>query len=168
MTTDEFWNVMDGVKQRSPEQSERATTLAEELKKRTPEQVEEFFRLYLETVDKAYSWELWGAAYVMMGGCSDDSFDYFRDWLISEGRSTYESAIRDPDSLAETGRLVEFPELEELRYVPLAVYEEKTGRELRYPSTSGPFEPTGESWAEDTVYLNYPRLSEMYLENPLG
>ena len=26
----------------------------------------------------SYDWGLWGAAYVIDGGCSDDNFDYFR------------------------------------------------------------------------------------------
>jgi hypothetical protein len=28
----------------------------------------------------------WGAAYLANGGCSDDGFDYFRGWLIGQGR----------------------------------------------------------------------------------
>lgn len=29
---------------------------------------------------------LWAAAYIANGGCSDDGFDYFRGWLIAQGR----------------------------------------------------------------------------------
>ncbi|MEZ0112856.1 hypothetical protein ABH920_006880 [Catenulispora sp. EB89] len=43
---------------------------------------------------------LWAAAYVINGGCSDDGFDYFRGWLILQGRELFEQALRDPDSLA--------------------------------------------------------------------
>ena len=28
------------------------------------------------------------------------SFDYSRDWLISEGQSVYEAAVEDPETLA--------------------------------------------------------------------
>ncbi len=30
--------------------------------------------------------DLWGAAWVLLGGASDDAFDYFRCWLIGQGR----------------------------------------------------------------------------------
>lgn len=43
---------------------------------------------------------LWGAAYLMNGGCSDDGFLYWRCWLLAQGRDVYESAMNDPDSLA--------------------------------------------------------------------
>jgi hypothetical protein len=42
----------------------------------------------------------WGAAYLANGGCSDDGFDYFRGWLIGQGRKVYETVLADPDSLA--------------------------------------------------------------------
>ena len=37
-------------------------------------------------MDDSYRWDLWGAAYLANGGCSDDGFDYFRGWLIGQGR----------------------------------------------------------------------------------
>ena len=49
----------------------------------------------------AYTWELWGAAYVIQGGCSDDSFSDFRATLISLGREVYSKALADPESLAD-------------------------------------------------------------------
>ncbi|MFJ9430275.1 DUF4240 domain-containing protein [Streptomyces sp. NPDC101490] len=44
---------------------------------------------------------LWAAAYTANGGCSDDGFDYFRGWLIAQGREVFERAVADPDTLAE-------------------------------------------------------------------
>lgn len=43
---------------------------------------------------------LWAAAYLINGGCSDDGFDYFRGWLITQGREVFDRAVADPDSLA--------------------------------------------------------------------
>lgn len=45
-------------------------------------------------------WTIMGAAVLINAGCSDDGFDYFRGWLIGQGRAVYEAAVRDPDSLA--------------------------------------------------------------------
>ncbi|MFF1299393.1 MULTISPECIES: DUF4240 domain-containing protein [unclassified Streptomyces] len=49
----------------------------------------------------SYTNPLWAAAYVINGGCSDDGFDYFRGWLIAQGREVFERIVADPDALAE-------------------------------------------------------------------
>lgn len=53
-----------------------------------------------EVNDEAYRWDLWAAAYLINGGCSDDGFDYFRGWLMAQGRQVWDDALADPDSLA--------------------------------------------------------------------
>ncbi|MGE7387019.1 DUF4240 domain-containing protein [Streptomyces sp. NPDC004126] len=49
----------------------------------------------------SYTQPLWAAAYLANGGCSDDGFDYFRGWLIAQGRDVFERVVADPDALAE-------------------------------------------------------------------
>ncbi len=56
----------------------------------------------------AYKQKLWAAAAAMMNGCSDDSFDYFRGWLIAQGKDVYLAALRDPDSLADVEAVKRF------------------------------------------------------------
>jgi hypothetical protein len=48
----------------------------------------------------SYQWDLWGAAYLLNGGCSDDGFEYFRGWLIAQGRDVFDRTLEDPDVLA--------------------------------------------------------------------
>lgn len=80
-----------------------------------------------------YRSSLWGAAYIIKGGCSDDSFDYFRAWLIAQGMEVYHNAIKNPECLAdylesEEGNSDSFFEFEELLYVSLIAYEKvRTG-----------------------------------------
>jgi hypothetical protein len=50
---------------------------------------------------RSYVAQLWAAAFVINGGCSDDGFEYFRGWLITRGREVFERALADPDSLAD-------------------------------------------------------------------
>jgi hypothetical protein len=54
-----------------------------------------------DVTDAAYGWTVWGAAYLVEGGCSDDGFMDFRDGLILAGRGTFERVVADPDSLAD-------------------------------------------------------------------
>ena len=60
------------------------------------------FQAFLDQAcDRAFTWGLRGAAMrIFCGWCSDDSFEYFRLWLIGRGRMTFERAITMPDSLA--------------------------------------------------------------------
>ncbi|WBQ05233.1 DUF4240 domain-containing protein [Kribbella sp. CA-293567] len=50
---------------------------------------------------ESYRWDLWGAAYLINEGVSDDGFDYFRGWLLAQGQEVWEAALADPDSLAD-------------------------------------------------------------------
>jgi hypothetical protein len=50
-------------------------------------------------MDKAYRRDLKAAAYVVMSGCSDDCFMDFRKWLVTRGKSVYQAALENPDSL---------------------------------------------------------------------
>jgi hypothetical protein len=50
---------------------------------------------------ESYRTDLWGAAYLINGGCSGDGFEYFRGWLLVQGRAVYERVVADPDALAD-------------------------------------------------------------------
>lgn len=161
MTEDEFWRIMDATRLAAARIEDRPEALRSQLDELSSEAIATFHEHYLDQVERAYRWDLWGAAYVILGGCSDDSFDYFRDWLISEGRDVFEAALADPDSIAELDD-VDDAELEELRYVAHEVFEAKTGE----PLVGGPrdinADPAGEEWDEDDVESLYPNLAEKY------
>ena len=58
------------------------------------------FRLYTDKLlYDTYNSEMWCAGYIMNEGCSDDSFEYFRNWVISRGKDTYLKAKENPDYL---------------------------------------------------------------------
>lgn len=84
----------------------------------------------------SYLSPLWAAAYVINGGCSDDSFEYFRGWLILQGRSVFEGALDNPDSLADLPAVCAAVmrqhslQHEETLYTAAEAYEAATGHEL--------------------------------------
>lgn len=53
----------------------------------------------VELYRKALTSDLWAAVYVARGGCGDDSFHYFRCWLVKQGKSIYYNVLNNPDSL---------------------------------------------------------------------
>lgn len=159
MTEGEFWKTIELAKSDAPET--QIALLSAELEKQEPANIAAFQTIYNALLDRAYRWNLWGAAYVINGGCSDDGFDYFCDWLISKGRVVYEAAVSNPESLADTD-LSGDREFEELRYVAGDVYQSKVGRKMDV-SASDRTDPVGEPFDEDTVADQYPRLAEIAL-----
>ena len=156
-----FWKIIEDSKSMSSNSYKRPDALRAALDKLSPDEIQSFQEAYIALVYNAYTWPLWGAAYVMNGGCSDDCFDYFRDWLISEGQSVYEPAVEDPETLAKLDGADEF-ELEEFRYVADEVYEAKTGRAMQPNLPEYPGNPSGDAWDEDAVDKLYPKLAAKY------
>ncbi len=109
----------------------------------------------------SYKWDLWGAAYLINGGCSDDGFDYFCDFLISEGKEAYEEALANPDSLSELND-IEDADLEEYRYSIDEAYEELTDEEMPNETIEFPKEPKGQQWVEDDLLKMFPQLAAKY------
>lgn len=149
----------------------------------------DFYEHLTELCVAAYRGDLWSmAALIFEGFCSDDSFLYFRLWLVAQGKTVYEAALADPDSLAahppvrvlaskpmrdwvEDG---EWPWLESLLYVALYAYEGKTGedfdeafdarREDVLRGSEG--DPAGEFWDfgdHADIRRRAPRLAELFL-----
>jgi hypothetical protein len=98
MTLDEFWEHIHVTKCEPPRLHAKALT--ERLATLPTGEILDFDHWWDLLHREADDWTLWGAAYLMNGGCSDDGFHYFRDWLLLQGRDFYRAAVADPDSLA--------------------------------------------------------------------
>jgi Protein of unknown function (DUF4240) len=96
-----FWDIVRKGCPRDVEVEDWDDTLVEVLTELPPEEIVAFDRMLDDKADAAYSNDLWGAAYLINGGASDDGFYYFRLWLIGMGKKVYEAALADPDSLAD-------------------------------------------------------------------
>jgi hypothetical protein len=104
----------------------------------------------------------------MNGGCSDDSFDDFRAWLMSQGRRRFEYALKDPDTLARIGgprRALDWIELAELTYLAREAYEQKTGQEMPDSILQGTARLELSEWDFDNdteMKKRYPKLFAKY------
>jgi hypothetical protein len=158
----EFWGIVGAAREAAGSDVEaRVTALERELNKLPLGAVQAFQVKYDEMIRRANRWDLWGAAYLMNGGCSDDGFRYFCHWLISEGQVVFERALADPDSLVEVPHM-EYFELEAFAYVALKVFESKGGGELERDFSIELTAPIGEEWEEEQVPLLFPRLAQAY------
>ncbi|OWK36489.1 DUF4240 domain-containing protein [Fimbriiglobus ruber] len=97
MTQDEFWQHIRATRRLDSE--EQAERLANRLAKLPVAEILAFGRWWHLMHVKSRTWKLWGAAYLINGGCSDDGFEYFRSWLILQGRKVFEAAMKDPETL---------------------------------------------------------------------
>jgi|SRR5450756_1863089 len=163
MTLDQFWNLVEKVHVASGGDMDKKCALLDAGLRRLPlDEVRSFHAHFYECQDRAYSWELWAAAYIIGGGCSDDAFSDFRSTLISMGRQTFEQALDDPQSLADIDYDAEIAHYEGYQYVPTTV-ETELGNGQDFPrSRPHPKEPAGEAWDEDKVAELYPKLAEKY------
>ncbi|MFD3441046.1 DUF4240 domain-containing protein [Streptomyces sp. NPDC058685] len=104
MDTEEFWNLMEQARGRAADPTDaediarRATAL---LAAREPQQILDAQQILWDLMAASYKAPLWAAAYLINGGCSDDGFDYFRGWLIAQGRTAFEQVVDDADRLAD-------------------------------------------------------------------
>lgn len=177
MPVDRFWRLIDETTQYEADPERQIQAMHEILRALSLPEIEAFERRFQREQRRAYTWDLWGAAYLINGGASDDGFEYFQRWLISRGRAVFETAIAHPDSLGDAlapgTRDYEF---EEFATVASTAWAEKTGivpwsdPQARYPYRSIPpaSEPAGVPFKEDDVYLakRYPKLWARFGTSP--
>ena len=105
MTLDEFWEHIHKSKRKDPDAHvERLTARLAKLK---PAEIIDFDHWWGVMKAESYNWDLWGAAYLINGGCSDDGFTDFRSWLILQGRDVFQAALTNPDAALAALRVEE-------------------------------------------------------------
>ena len=155
---DRFWAIV-GVPSTSDDEA-RAAAIEHRLSARTVPEVVLFDAILRTQLARSYTVELWGACYLVQGGCSDDGFEYFRLGLIVEGRAVYEAALRDPESIAALPEPRVTLEHESLAYVANLVHRAKTGMELPADGIRV-YPPIKERWDFDNaaeMKRRYPKL----------
>lgn len=170
MTIDEFWNIIDKAKH-TMQPEKKIEIVTQKLKKLSPEEIVSYQRHFDTLHSRAYKWDLWGAIYLLHGGCGDDSFMDFRYSLISMGKEVYSNALANPDSLAnwelnddEDERDEEFFN-EGFGYIAIEVYKEKTEEEIYdYREDIDKEENLGEEWNFDDRNECMKRLPKLTMK----
>ncbi|HET6531749.1 MAG TPA: DUF4240 domain-containing protein [Actinoplanes sp.] len=176
MRTDDFWAVIARATADRPESpDEVAKRAVGELATRDPAEIVAWGR-HLDKVMAASGREdLWAAAYLINGGCSDDGFDHFRGWLIANGREVLARAVAEPDTLADvpavrraaaTGAVFE---AEEVLTIAERAYEQATGGELPPSQVRWSKPDAAELWDFDDeaeMGRRLPRLAALFLQPP--
>ena len=129
MEKDKFWKIIEISKSKSLGNYEKQQSeLEKELTKLTANEVLEFDNKFRTLRGEIYNWSFWAAAYIINGGCSDDCFSDFRGWLIGQGKSIFESAVQNIETLSQLKHTND-GDWEGLSYIPTDIYEKKTGND---------------------------------------
>jgi hypothetical protein len=128
---DLYWSIIETSLKNTSNQDDQEEFLINEIGKLTPKQMIGFRLRTDKLLYDTYNSEMWCAGYIMNGGCSDDGFEYFRNWVISRGKDTYYKAKQNPDYLInEVDEEYEMYDFEGFWYVALEAFKQKTGKDL--------------------------------------
>ena len=161
-----FWRLVAETRAAAGNDTGRQSQLLEARLRQLPAQQIAGFERIRRSLDRGiYTWDVWGAAYVIEDGCSDDCFRDFRGYVISLGRRPYEAALRNPDALAPVINDAETGDWENADDVAPDAYQGVADEDIPGDSSDLSGNPRGTPWDDDQVEAlvrRYPRLAARF------
>jgi len=154
-----FWELIETAKQNSQSSHKQLDLLLTALETFKAAEIKKFLLTLNGKMDALLHWDVWALAYLLMGGCSDDAFEYFRSWVILQGRRFVAVVLDDIQKLEHipTGSFL----VEELLSIPKLAYENRSGKPLRMAKRK-PAQVKGKQWEEPDLQIRYPILYKRY------
>jgi hypothetical protein len=157
MTEDVFWELIDhGLGHQSI--GERLETLPDRLALFKPAEIRKFDQILRELDNAVYRTDIWALAYLLRGGCSDDSFDDFRGWLILQGRKVFETTSAEPDNFEVALYRGESGGMNALLDAAPTAYELRDGKSMK-PVKAPPLELKGPAMDEEKLADHLPNIA---------
>ncbi|QEC67010.1 DUF4240 domain-containing protein [Panacibacter ginsenosidivorans] len=159
MLEENFWNIIHSAGREAKGNYQlQCNLLTEKLELLSTEEIIKFNRLFSLLMAKSFSYKIWEAAYALNGGCSDDAFEYFRSWLIAQGRNKFYWTLRYPRLLFLFGVKEMIVNYEGIDYCSRDAFENKTGNDI--PDTFDiDYADGGELFKENAAFFKYPELA---------
>ncbi|WP_053733961.1 DUF4240 domain-containing protein [Nocardia sp. NRRL S-836] len=176
MDSNTFWKLIADARATVPDPSDCCAVVAATkslLAPLPPGEIVSAQQVLWDVMAFSYSNPLWAAAYVINGGCSDDGFDYFRGWLLTQGEAVYTTAVASPDSLADLPAVVaaaesgdEF-ECQEALTIAWDAHLTATGMRLPQDAFTIRYPDLDPDWSfdfddESEMARRLPRLASLY------
>ncbi|MFE1896514.1 DUF4240 domain-containing protein [Streptomyces yangpuensis] len=187
MNIDEFWGVVEAARSAATADTPFAEALVDELAGRSRAEILGYQERFDDVHAAVYRWDVWAAAYLIGGGCSDDSFMDFRAGLVALGRDWYEKAAACPDRLAGHPVVIDGARTwcgetvfdEDVNYAAAHAFERLTGDEDAFYKAWNAYVTPGRGCREEDVDMGedydfddleemrrrLPRLSALYLSD---
>jgi hypothetical protein len=162
-TDDLFWQLVARTRSAAGvDTGEQTGLLKDQLSGLAPEKIIAFERWWRSLDRQLYTWGMWGAAYVIEDGCSDDCFRDFRAYVILLGRDAVNRALRNPDLLAPIVKDSETGDWEGADDVAPDAYSTATGNDFPFDTSDLSGTPRGRPWSENdlpALLHRFPRLA---------
>ncbi|KAF2338827.1 DUF4240 domain-containing protein [Flavobacterium ginsenosidimutans] len=172
MDETEFWKIIDySIANSKNDNLEQEKRIVEKLSAYSPEHIIEFEIILRQLIIQADDFKIMAAQKIIEGYVSDDSYLYFRCWLIGKGEKIYNGTIKNPDFLSESISPDDEFNFEGLLYVSTEAYKIKTGKikeDATFPRDVAYLKgldydfgapPTkGADWKEEDLPTTYPKL----------
>jgi hypothetical protein len=181
MDHDQFWTLVETSRLGGDDCQQHTERLTVALRALPPSEIKAFDTIRWQLLAELYRWDLWGVSSLLIGTDSEDGFEYFRGWLLGQGRTVFEAAVRDPDSLAEHPSVQALAQhsllspfrcefmCESLLYVAYVAYQAVTGKQLELTDVELAqlpvvHDPVGQPYPEDAAgwRRQYPRLWRLF------
>ncbi len=154
---DLYWKIISESLRHSENQDDQEHSLIAQIQHLSPTEMIGFRLRTDMLLHETYTSEMWCAAYIINGGCSDDGFEYFRNWVISRGKDVFYKAKDNPDSLvSQVGDETGLYDFESFWYVALEAFSKSTGKELydyvdndKMPYGEGKYPEIEFNWKEE-------------------
>ncbi|GAB2964792.1 hypothetical protein GCM10027048_37820 [Hymenobacter coalescens] len=152
----DFWLLVDAARGGLATDAEQLATLGETLARLDTVQIRRFNRTLRYLLRASDDADLAQAAAAVNGSCNAVSFEYFRGWLIAQGRDKFYWTLRHPRLLLLSGRAERVQGYEGLGYVAPARYRDQTGRRL--PAAPKPAAAPRPAGFDKAARWRYPEL----------
>jgi hypothetical protein len=160
-----FWTLIDESRSAAGKDTSKQSELLKlRLEKLSPQAIVDFSRFRHQLDQRAYTYKMWGAAYTIEDGCSDDCFRDFRGYVISLGRGPYEAAMSNPDSLASVAENPDTGNWSNADDVAPDVYSSVTSNDWPLNDTDLSGRPSGTPFGQNRADLTraYPQLAARF------
>ncbi|GAB2966522.1 hypothetical protein GCM10027048_41270 [Hymenobacter coalescens] len=129
LPTASFWHLIEQANAAAPaDHDARVQYLVEALAARPLADITGFELTLRQLITQADDYGIMGAQKIIDGYVTDDSYLYFRCWLIGQGEAVFTAALQHPDSLATVAPGPYDCDFEALLYVATQAYARQTGR----------------------------------------
>ena len=163
MDIERFWEIIETAGGASCE--DRAAAVTANLVQLGRDETADFVGLFDDALNDLYTWDLWAVAYIVQCGCSDDGFEYFRGWVMSQGRRAHALALSDPGAFGlaiDPDSEDEERECEDLLYAGRQAYKVLTGEYGPDRATPILDSPAGQRWDEAELERKFPAVWERW------
>lgn len=97
----QFWLLIQKSTKKAKTEADFLNSLEKDLELLKSREIQKFSKLLIEKLNKLNNSDLWGIAYIILDGCSDDMFEYYKMWIISQGEELYLAALNGTESFSK-------------------------------------------------------------------